>query len=296
MKIKTKAIFLASVAGSLLLAAGSAKAQNALHAPTDLVLTFQNPGGSQGASQTMIVDLGNIIGFRDGTPFTTFNIGSSLVSTFGSTWYDQSTLWMGAVGNRGTSTASVLGADLDPQRTLYVSQARNSIGTVGSANSVAPNVANDNTMTSAATGIAAVGQNLENLSSTLIGVVDVTTSAVDNQNPVSGGIQGLSYTAFASGVQDNFFAGSLGSFGTLGTIELALDLYRYQARNDIVGQYGFGDPTRQGEYLGTITINQAGDVNFTAAVPEPSTAMLLGAGLSMSLFMARRRRQVTQAA
>lgn len=296
MKITKNLAWLSLVAGSLI-SLPMAQA-NTSHGPADLVLTFQNPGGSTGASSTMIVALGDVLNFRDATPGSyteILNIGSNLTSIFGGSWYDESTLWMGAVGFRGTSDSSLNllpnQANGDPHRTIYGTAARNSIGTVGSVGSVITNIVNDGTMTSTVNAINAVKGNLENIgSNTLVGVVPTSTSFVDNQNPFLGGnIQQLAYTGFAGGVQDSFFVGSLGTFGLAGNIELALDLYRFQARNDIAGQYGFGDPVRQGEYLGTITINSLGAVGFTAAVPEPSTWALIGLGLITLIVFKRRK-------
>jgi hypothetical protein len=68
-----------------------------------------------------------------------------------------------------------------------------------------------------------------------------------------------------------------------------LDLYRIQTRNDVSGQYGFGADVNTGSYLGTLTINQAGDVNFTA-VPEPSTYALI-ALTGVLYFIVNKRRK-----
>jgi hypothetical protein len=71
-------------------------------------------------------------------------------------------------------------------------------------------------------------------------------------------------------------------------VEIALDLFRVQTRNDVAGQYGFGEATNAGDFLGTLTINQNGQVGFLA-VPEPSTAGLLAVA-AVGAFARRRRR------
>jgi hypothetical protein len=68
-----------------------------------------------------------------------------------------------------------------------------------------------------------------------------------------------------------------------------MDLYRFQTRSDLTDPTGFNQ-TNVGQFLGTITINQAGDVNFSA-VPEPSTYAMFGlATLVVGFAIARRRK------
>lgn len=292
------------------LAVAPANAQNTLHDPFDLVLTFQNPGGTQGSAQTVTVALGNIISvFRDAAPgsFTLLNtanisgLGLTLGSTFGSQWYDQSTLWMGAVGFFGTSTTSTQiypgpggGTNPnggDPHQTLYFSKVRETAGNAGFQGSPTPTT-NLNTGTGITGGIGQVKGRIEAVpsgSSTAIFVEGTGTSFIDENNPFTApGVQSAAYTNIGNGVQGSFGAGNFGAFGAAGTVELALDLYRLQNRSDVAGQYGFGEATNEGEFLGTITIDQSGQVGFLAVVPEPSSAALLGvAALGL---LARRRR------
>jgi len=290
-RIQSKLRVLALAAGSLAITSVCANAQNTFHAPADLVLTFQNPGGITGATQTLTVALGNVSTvFRDGGTFTTINIGSTLSGTFGASWYDATTLWAGAAGFRGTSAAVTSTLDGDPHQTIYVSKARQSLGTAGQASSTISNLPL-NSGTGIVNGINAVKGRIETAGTTAAFVEGVSTSFIDDQNPFSSpGVQNAAYTDVAGGVQGNFGASNLGTnvLGATGTVELALDLYRFQTRSDVADPTGFNQ-TNVGQFLGTITINQAGDVNF-AAVPEPSTYALLGLGAVVVGLVIKRRR------
>jgi hypothetical protein len=246
-----------------------------------------------------MVSLGNVSTvFRDGGAFNSINIASTLSSTFGATWYDTTTLWAGAVGFRGTSSTATNLLDSDPHQTVYVSKARTSVGTAGSANSVISNIPL-NAGTGITTGINSVKNQMETVGTTAQFVQATSASFIDDTNPFSSpGVQNAAYTNIAGGVQGAFGAGNLGSsvLGATGTVELALDLYRIQTRNDVAGQYGFGEDVNTGAYLGTLTINQGGDVGFSvasAAVPEPSTYAPAAVALAIAaFFIARKRRKL----
>lgn len=297
-KIKQSILLMAVAAGAILASASSVQAQNTLHGPADLVLTLQNPGGTN-PTNTMVIALGSVQTiFRNAAPgsFTNLiNIGSQLGTTFGATWADENTLFAGAVGFLGTSDVSnaLIGLG-DPHRTLYMTKIRTAVGTPGLQNSPGINLPNLATMTSATSNIGVVKNNLETIASnTAVGVfTTLASSVVDDQNPFTAPlIQSTGYGTVAGGVQANFGAGIFGSFGQAGNVEVALDLFRIQARNDIVSQFGFSQPVRQGQFLGTLTIGSGGQVGFTA-VPEPSTYALLAlAGLALAVA-ARRRKSV----
>jgi len=288
---QSKLRVLALAAGSLAISALSANAANSFHAPSDLVLTFQNPGGATGSTQTVTVALGNVSTvFRDGGTFTTINIASTLSSTFGPNWFDATTLWVGAAGFRGTSATTTTLLDGDPHQTIYVSKVRSSVGTEGQANSIISNLPL-NSGTGITSAINSVKNQMETVGTTNPFVQDTGASFIDDQNPFSSpGVQNAAYSDISGGVQGNFGAGNLGTnvLGATGTVELALDLYRFQTRSDLTDPTGFNQ-TNVGQFLGTITINQAGDVNFSA-VPEPSTYAMFGlAAVVIGLVIKRRR-------
>lgn len=297
MKLSPTSKFLTLAAGiAMTMAASPAHAAgNPGNAPSDLVLTFQNPNGSFGSDQTMTVAIGNVATvFRDATPgsFTSLvNIGSQLASTFGGAWDDQSSLWMGAVNFRGTLDTGDQLLTGDPTQTIYATRSRDSLGVVGQQNSIGLSIGQGNA-TNTVSSINSVKTQFENIGTSFVMVLSTSTSVIDDQNPFNApGVQGGSYGGIDGGVQDDFFSGSLGTFGAAGNVELALDLFRVQFRNDIAGQAGFGDPTQIGKFLGTITIDSTGEVGFTAAaVPEPTATLMALAGAGAMLFIRRRTR------
>lgn len=290
MTTKTQRALLAAVAAACGFPLAPVSGQNAFHAPSDLVLTFQNPGGSQGSDQTITVALGNVSTvFRDATPnsFTLLNttnlggLGAALSSTFGATWFDQPSLWMGAIGFRGTSPTATQLLDLDPHQTLYYTK---------SYGSPAPTVIN-NSGDGITSAMGQVKGTMEQFGTTAVFPRPTSTSFIDEQNPFTApGVQNAAYTNIGGGIQGSFAEGNFGSLGAAGTVELALDLFRVQTRNDVTGQYGFGEDTNIGDLLGTLTINQQGQVGFLA-VPEPSTAGLLAVA-AVGAFARRRKRTV----
>ena len=296
--IKSKLCALVLTAVSLATSAGALNAQNTFHSPDDLVLTFQNPGGTTGATQTVTVALGNATIFRDGLAFPPINIASTLSSTFGSNWFDATTLWAGVVGFRGTNgIAQLYPGTTDPYQTIYVSKARTSVGTAGVANSSISNIPL-NSGTGITTGINAVKNQIETVGTTAQFVQATSASFIDDQNPFSSsGIQNAAYSNISNGVQGNFGSGDLGNnvLGAFGTVELALDIYRIQTRNVVAGQFGAGNATNTGNYLGTLTITRAGVVRFSkdGSAPQLTPPVITSATTASATVGTRFSYQIT---
>lgn len=268
-----------AVAAASVIAGATAQAQNTTYAPGDIVLFFQQFGGSN----TVMVNVGAATTFRD-TAVNLINIAninaelSSGSLGFGATWYDTSTLFWGAAGvfNNSTSTTTVTNGD--PGRTLYASRKRAALGTEGAAQSSVWAVDSNGSMTTGANGIIQMANRMETISLTTTLVEGVASSNIDGQNLFNiTGNPTISFGVLPSGgVQGNFDAGSFGTFGGV-SAEAALDLYRILAVSPVGTVIDPGNVNRTGNYQGSFVIDQAGDVSFIVNnVPEPSSVMLLG--------------------
>jgi hypothetical protein len=283
-------------AAGVALSASSAMAQNPNYAPGDIVLFFQQFGGSN----TVALNVGAATTFRDATSniLNIANIGSLLsngTTGFGSTWYDTSSLWWGAAGVRSNSTSlsSVTAGDVTG-RTLYVSGLRTSLGTEGTAASAGWTVDSNGSMTSGANNIIQMANRMETQSLTTTLVEGTSTSNIDGQNLFNiFGTPTESFGVFPGSVLGSFGPGSFGSFGGVAA-EAALDLYRILPATP----GGVVDPgtIREGQFQGTFVIEQDGDVSYIVTpVPEPAT-MVAGLALGAVATLTRRRRRGQTAA
>ena len=285
-------------AAGMALSASSAMA-NPNYAPGDIVLFFQQFGGSN----TVALNVGAATTFRDTTSniLNIANIGAQLsngTTGFGASWYDSTSLWWGAAGVFNNSTSSTTVTNGDPGRTLYVSRNRNLVGTEGTASSTPWSVGSNSDMTTAANGIIGQNNRMETQSVTAILVEPTSTSNIDQQNLFNiSGTPTNSFSVLASGgVQGDFGAGSFGSFGGV-TAEGALDLYRILAVSP--GGTVESGTVRTGQFQGTFVIEQDGDVSYIVTdvvpVPEPAT-MFAGLALGAVATLTRRRRRGQTAA
>jgi hypothetical protein len=128
MNIITKQLFALSAA--LVVSATVAHAAPFAFTNGDLILGVQATGG-QGATKNVFFNLGQGTTLRDiATQGVKGNIGATLESAFGPTWYSRTDLHFGVVGNlRGnpnTEFGSAPAVNGDPSRTFYLSTAASS--------------------------------------------------------------------------------------------------------------------------------------------------------------------------
>lgn len=298
MKYNTTRLFM-SLTSTAVLLTGSAQAANSFYDIGDLVLYFQKPGNVN----TVYVSLGDAAtNFRgsaagptaDRQSLNIINLNQTLTDAFGAGWASDTGIYAGAVAaaSSSTGTQTPLG---DQTRTMYVSRGRDSVGTVGLANSTTYDLNQAGTQTAGATNIIAMGNTFETQGTAQQQIITTDISTIDDQNPflsTSLGIQGFAFNAFNGGVQQRGSATTIGDFGYAGDVyaedaEFALDIYRIAPRADSETTGEVSGQKLVGSFEGTLAIGANGDVSFVT-IPEPSSVTLAGiAGLALAF---RRRR------
>ena len=269
--------FLFSGALALGLTPTPALAVNSHYAPGDLVLYFQQDGGTK----TIYVDLGNAAtvfrgiatGADAANKINFLDISAALTSAFGAGWASNPTVYAGLAGVWGTNTNTSINTlqDGDPNRTIYISAARSSVGTIGVKSSGGYTIGSNTSMNTASAQIEqqnSVFADVDgaNAYDAQVIVSPTSISLIDENNPfMTAGVLGNAFNdIFAGGVMQQGDTASFGTFGDAGNVEFALDLYRIQAKNNAPGQVGFGQTLRKGTFEGTVTINSSGMVSFVA--------------------------------
>ena len=209
------------------------------------------------------------------------------------------TLLFGVVGasNSQSVSAGTANAYGDFNSTIYATRSRAGEGTIGAANSTPWSITGANT-TTAATGMVAQGNTFA-ANHGGDGILTISNSASadwSDFNPVPTGSPAYTTLSGTDGISFRFGAGAFdgdGTFGGLTNVQGVVDLYR-GARFTNGGQVNGGAITPGlGEYIGSIAIQQHGDVSYVTAVPEPGTALMCG--LSLVGLALRRRRQPVNA-
>jgi hypothetical protein len=259
-------------------------AQDTAYNASDILLFFRNPAGTTGTDKVVYFSLGSSHGvFRDsatpgagtlGTTISLGNIGSILTSTYSNDWTNgASSIFVGAVGQNAPTDADETSVENgDYSRTIYVTKARNSAGTLGVSNSASP-IYNTATQTAVPSQIFG-SNNISGMSQP--GVVSDVSTSIDGYNPISLGSAGTAYGAISGGVMSKL--GTQFAFGNVSGGVAALDLYRisrttgdnatnagiWHVANTInsthTGTSSQGSP--RADYLGTIVVSANGDVNF----------------------------------
>lgn len=273
MQIKNKHILTMLVVAGISVAAFPAKA--ATITAGDVLLGFRATGGT-GASSNLIVNLGQADTiYRNATSNITSiaDLGALLTSTFGAGWDTRSDLFWGAVANANSASGDPA-IDGDPGATNYFTKAQSSLNP-GVKTSTAANI-------NSSTSRVAISNNIQGLNTTFAAATGTNSVVI----PSTGG------TTWSSSIAaSNFGVGSSIEASNVNGIDATgLDLYRILDSNaDANPSQTVGVPN----WEGTFTISSTGVVGFatTAAVPEPSRAVLAALGLGGLLLRRRRRSQ-----
>lgn len=244
----------------------------------DLILGFHATSGT-GAQTNVYFNLGDPTGYRDGAFSPNLgNIGGTLSSVFGATWYDRTDLYFGAVGNlsdkypTGSGKIGSVGAvSGDPSLTIYASRPA-----VGAGQSVPISGLNYESLVNPAKGITTIEGTFAALGS---GNADGTLLISETANPT---LWDSSWSYF-NGPSYSFTSlpGIEQHFGGTGD-QTYLDIQRILSIANGANPAG---PVGTGEYVGTVVIGRDGSIGV---IPEPSVSLLTAAA-ALAATVRRRR-------
>jgi len=287
MKITSKILACALVAGSLAMSMTSAKA--ILFTNGDLILGFQATGGT-GATKNVFFNLGSGVSHRNnGNLGLLGNINTDLESAYGVGWFSRTDLYFGVIGNLNanpnTGIGSAAAVNGDPSRTVYLSRPAT---TPGTGLLIAAGTYPSASLGSAGNNISGLEGILSGITATSsgAGILDQTNSPVEWNNGWTAWnpTPGAAFGVITGGIQTNLGAG--GS-------------YRYVDVQRVLSTNTGASPTGTiggGTYETSIAIGSTGSITATtAAIPEPSTYALLGISLVAAAIVARRRKVDTNA-
>lgn len=267
MKYKSTKILLAVLFGTGFSVA-ELHAQNPFFEVGDLILYFQKPGDDD----TIFVGLGPArTSFRgsaagptaDRQALNIVNVNAALTAAYGAGWATDAGIYAGLAACRSTSTGTQV-FEGDQTRTVYVSAARDSVGTVGQRNSATWDLTSVANLTGSATPIVgSLSNDFEVNHLTQVATAPIGSSTIDNTNPFSSpGIQDKAFTQFVGGVQQQGATASFGTFGPAGSVEFALDLNRITPRLDSDTTGEVSGVRFIGSYEGTVVVGTDGNVSF----------------------------------
>lgn len=253
--------------------------------PGDLLLGFYevSEDGAGVGSNTYVLNLGAGAFWRENTAATVSvgNILADLDDAFGAGWQENGRLRAGVVGVVGPTDPLTAG---DPARTLYYSQAAASF-VAGATN---PLVLSSSQMGSASTQLKTFAVETNGKASGVNGAgAKLATSANNNYASFQPPLTTTSFGISAS-PNGSFGAGVVGSSGGHG-VELALDVYRLLFSTvgaDLTAGLASGNAVaKQGQYVGTFTIDAGGEVRMERPTPPAVSGYAewaLGMGLTGS--------------
>jgi hypothetical protein len=244
-----------------------ASAQTLTVAPGDLLMGFYEvtAEGTGVGSNTYVLNLGAGSTWRENTTATVTvgNIKADLDDAFGTGWQENPLLRVGIVGVVGITDPVTVG---DPSRTVYYSQAAAAFA-AGATN---PLVLSASQMGSASTQIKTFST-ATNGSATAINPAGTKIASSANNNYASF-LPPVATTSFGISPSPNtsFGTGTIGSAGSY-QVEASLDVYRLlftTSGADLTAGLSSGNAVaRNGQYIGTFTVDAAGNVRMDRPAP-----------------------------
>lgn len=260
-------ILLAALAGFGIHPSASAQMT---YTPGDIILGFQATGGD-GSSNAYVYNLGQGPGFRDGTSTGLIgSIGADLASTYGATWFERPDVYWGIAGVRDPSASGAnTVVDGDAKATIYISR----IAPNGPGDSTPWVLATGPTVISAATSVATMQFGFRSVNGNDI----VTPETQRTPTPSSNGrgtVQGTGdinnwsvFNPVGGPAFGNVLTGGVQAPFGEGVPVRWLDLYRLVGRSNEAATPN--SPLGQGLFVGSFSINAAGEVRFQpAATPS----------------------------
>lgn len=287
MKIKKTALLLGIALASSVLT-HSVQAQVLSVSPGDLLVGFYSVDGTSVGQNTYVYNLGQASTWRENTSATSLigNINADLENAFGAGWYDNGNIRWGILGSVAIDEAAING---DPSLTNYFSRG---LDTFAPGSSTAPSF------------VAAQRGTLANNSKTFRNAMNGKASGANNKGAIVATTSVNDYSDFLPPTTSTFFGvgtnpnSSFGA-GTIGTgtggygVEGALDLWRVlnttTGADLTAGLSGSPASVGLGQYIGTFTLDSAGNLRLDA-VPEPSTYALIALGAIAVIVMGLRKR------
>ncbi len=256
----------------------------------DLLVGFYQIVSGSVQANTYVFNLGQASLYRENalnnvsvstvnTGLASNNIGADLATTFGSNWADSGTVYWSIFGGTNQSTTGDISGDV--ARTPYISMP---VANYTGADSTAQPTVNQNFRGSVSNAIQAInagangtGTNVGNAAGAEIAASGNVGTSMDSFFPTNTSTQ----LSLGSELRGLFGSGTIsGSTG----LEGALDVYRYTNSTTAtgvdltVGMTSGNAALGVGQYIGTFTIDGAGNLGIgqISAVPEPSGALALG--------------------
>lgn len=278
MQIRSNNRLLSALCG-VALATGSASAA-VIYNPGDLLLGFHTTAGT-GAGSSYVFNLGPAHEYKTAPTklITSSNLSVDLTATFGSNWFSRTDLYWGIAAVRDPSgSGSTTPLNGDPKAAIYISK-----DTISPSSSTAWNLAASSTTESAET--ISVANSINTMQGGFAGKTETVNSGgrgtVQNEDAINNSWD--EFNPIPSGAAfGGFLTGGVQAPLGGGAVEF-LDLYRLLGRTAATATPNTAPGA--GSYVTTFAITSSGIVT---AVPEPTSALLLGLGVAAT---ARRRRQ-----